>query len=81
MLHYNLFNGIVNIGKCPTFKSEKDVEPAIEVHIFNFNKNIYGRDLEILFVKKIRDERCFSSKEDLINQIKKDERRAKRGGG
>jgi len=79
MLHYKIFNGILNIGRCPTFKSDKDVEPTVEVHIFNFNRDIYGKDLEILFIKKIRDERCFSSKENLIEQIKRDERRAKRG--
>lgn len=78
MLHYKLFNGILNIGKCPTFESDRDVEPTVEVHIFNFNRDIYGRDLEILFVKKIRNERCFSSKENLIEQIKRDERRARR---
>jgi len=79
MLHYKLFNGILNIGRCPTFKSDRDVEPTIEVHIFNFNRDIYGKDLEILFIKKIRDERCFSSKESLIKQIKRDERRTRRG--
>jgi riboflavin kinase/FMN adenylyltransferase len=77
-LQNRMFNGILNIGKCPTFKSKTDVEPTIEVHIFNFNKNIYGKNIEILFMKAIRKEKCFSSKEDLNRQIKRDVKLTKR---
>jgi len=76
-LQYKAFNGILNIGKCPTFKSNIDTEPTIEVHIFDFERDIYGCDLEILFVKKIRDEKCFSTREALVGQIRKDERRVR----
>jgi len=72
------FNGILNIGRCPTFKGEEGVEPTIEAHIFNFGNTIYGKELEILFIKKIRDEKRFRSKEELTRQIKKDENRAKK---
>lgn len=82
-LQNNLFSGILNIGSRPTFKSGEDAEPTIEAHIFNFSKNIYGSDIEILFIKKIREEKRFLSKEDLIEQIKKDVRKARQilGGG
>lgn len=72
------YRGILNIGLRPTFKSNnKKTEPTIEVHIFNFNKNIYGQDLEIAFVERIRDERKFARKEDLIKQLKIDETKAR----
>jgi len=44
----------------------------IEAHIFNFKKNIYGKDLEVQFVKKIRNKINFSSRDSLAKQIKKD---------
>lgn len=63
-------NGICYIGTRPTFKPH----PAkhIEVYIFNFNQNIYGKYLEIQFIKKIRDERKFDSCGSLVRQIKND---------
>jgi len=79
MVNYNgrLYKGLLNIGTRPTFFSPRDKEPQIEVHIFGFNKSIYGRDIEVLFVKKLRDERKFASEKSLIQQIKKDEKAAK----
>ena len=44
----------------------------MEVHIFNFNRNIYKKYIKITFVKKIRDEKVFSNTNELIRQIKKD---------
>jgi len=41
----------------------------IEAHIFNFNKNIYGRDIEVIFKQKIRNEKKFKSLEALKHQI------------
>ncbi|MDI6758542.1 MAG: bifunctional riboflavin kinase/FMN adenylyltransferase [Candidatus Omnitrophota bacterium] len=58
--------------------SLKDNEVHIETHIFNFNKYIYGNSLEIRFIKKIREERKFSSFFALSEQIKKDITFAKR---
>lgn len=67
-----LYKGILNIGTKPTFFSPRDKEPNIEVHIFGFNERIYGKDLEILFVRKIRDERRFAGPEELARQITRD---------
>ena len=64
--------GILNIGFRPTFYSSRDKEPTIEVHLFAFNGNIYNKDIEVYFVKKIRDERKFRSKAALIKQITAD---------
>jgi riboflavin kinase/FMN adenylyltransferase len=68
-----IYRGILNIGFRPTFKEEKiQKEPIIEVHIFNFNKSIYGKDIEIIFLKRIRNERKFRDGEHLLLRIKKD---------
>lgn len=74
-LNRKLYTGILNIGTRPTFS--RDIEPTIELHIFNFKKNIYAQDVEIIFKKKIRDEERFSSIEALRRQIQKDILRAK----
>jgi riboflavin kinase / FMN adenylyltransferase len=67
-----LYGGVLNIGTKPTFYAPRDMEPAIEVNIFGFNKRIYGRDIEVQFVKKLRDEIRFRKVEDLVAQIRKD---------
>ncbi len=69
-----LYKGILNIGRRPTFT--KDIDPTIELHIFNFKKNIYGKDIEIIFKRKIRNEERFSSAKALQKQIKSDILRA-----
>jgi riboflavin kinase/FMN adenylyltransferase len=71
------YRGMANIGRRPSFK-RKNSPLNIEVHIFNFKKNIYGQDIIVEFVKKLRDEKMFNSKEALIQQLKNDELRAKR---
>ncbi len=65
-----MYKGLLNIGVAPTFEEN---ENRIEVHLFDFNENIYGKDLEVIFVKKIRDEIKFSSCRDLVKQIQADE--------
>ena len=64
--------GILNIGFRPTFYGSRDEEPTIEVHIFDFKDDLYNKDIEVYFVKKIRDERKFGSSATLIEQIKTD---------
>jgi len=74
-----VYKGILNIGIRPTFQKEdaSEREPTIEAHIFGFTKNIYARDLEIVFEGKIRDEKKFKSARELKAQIKRDETRAR----
>lgn len=72
------FKGVMNIGVRPTFYDHgHDKEPSIEVHIFGFHGSIYGKDLEILFVKRIRAEKKFNTIDSLIEQVRKDEKAAK----
>jgi len=69
------YKGILNIGRRPTF-SGNGAEPTIEAHIFGFNKNIYGKDIEVIFIKRLREEKRFRGKEELVKQIRIDEQRA-----
>jgi len=66
------FNGMANIGKRPSF-NRNGGKVNIEVHIFNFNKELYNKDIIVEFVKKIRNERVFDTKEKLIAQLKRDQ--------
>ncbi len=75
----NIYNGVLNIGIKPTFYNYgHDKEPTIEVHIFNFKERIYGRDIEIIFIRKLRGEKKFKKIDSLIRQIEKDEIRARK---
>jgi riboflavin kinase/FMN adenylyltransferase len=66
------YPAIANIGTRPSF--EKQISKLhLEVHILDFSKNIYGQHLEVVFLKKIRNEKKFSSPQYLIQQIQKDE--------
>lgn len=66
------YNGVCNIGYKPTFYDEKKVKPSIEVHVFEFNKSIYGKNVSIIWYKRIRSEQKFNSIDELIVQIGKD---------
>ncbi|MDD5465901.1 MAG: bifunctional riboflavin kinase/FAD synthetase [Candidatus Omnitrophica bacterium] len=65
------YDGICYIGRRPTIDS-KNKSIHVEVHIFGFHKNIYGRTLEIQFVKLIRPDKKFASLGELSSQIQKD---------
>jgi riboflavin kinase/FMN adenylyltransferase len=62
--------GVANIGLRPTFNHVK--EPITEVHIFDFSQNIYGNELKVEFINRLRNEKKFSSKEELEENIKLD---------
>ena len=63
------FFGVANIGSKPTVGG---VRNSLEVHLFHFNKLIYGRHIRVYFVHKLRDEARFSTVEALIAQIRAD---------
>jgi riboflavin kinase/FMN adenylyltransferase len=72
-------HGVCNIGFRPTFARRGETEglPRVEVHIFDLKKYIYGKNIEVQFLKKIRAEKRFSSPRLLADQIKKDIKTAK----
>ena len=65
--------GIVNIGYRPTFGKNRLI---LEVHIFDFKKNLYDKRIKIMLIKFIRKEKKFKSITQLKKQIKKDIRDA-----
>jgi riboflavin kinase/FMN adenylyltransferase len=74
------FFGVCYIGSKPTIiqdHSPKKKLRHIEVHLFNFKRNIYGKTLEIRFIKKIRNEKRFSNLEELKSNIERDIQKAK----
>jgi riboflavin kinase/FMN adenylyltransferase len=64
------YKAIANIGVKPTVEGENKF--LLEVHIFNFKKNIYGRKIKVFLLDFIREEQKFNSLEELKEQIKKD---------
>ena len=73
--HENQYYGMMNIGTRPTLNGDKQ---TIEVHIFEFDKNIYDSTLTIHFIEKIRDEQKFESLDALKKQLIKDKEICKR---
>ncbi|MEG1580454.1 MAG: riboflavin biosynthesis protein RibF [Bacteroidaceae bacterium] len=62
--------GMLNIGSRPTIDDSS--ERSIEVHILNFADDLYGEELHIEFAHRLRAERKFNSREELITQLKRD---------
>lgn len=65
--HYE--KGVLNIGSNPTFPGKGF---SLEVHILDFARELYGSQVEVIFVEKLRDEKKFDSPEQLVEQIRKD---------
>src|SRR5947209_2465979 len=70
-----IYPGVVNLGYRPTVSSEKD--RVLEIHLFDFDRDIYGSDLEVRFVRYLRPERKFESVEALARQIALDVKQAR----
>ena len=66
--------GIMNIGRRPTLNNGTNL--SIEVHIMNYEGNLYGKELHLSFIERIREERKFASLEELKAQIREDIRQA-----
>mgnify|MGYP006176732411 CR=1 FL=1 len=61
--------GLASIGNKPTFSGINDI---LEIFIFNFDLDIYGETIKVIFLEKIRDQIKFNTKEELIDQMKND---------
>ena len=68
-------DAVASLGRRPTFYKGK--KPLLEVHIFDFNEDIYGRYIHIDFIEKIRDEVKFNNADELIKQMHRDAKKAK----
>ena len=71
MVQGNSYHGMLNIGSRPTVNNNAD-HRTVEVHIFNFDSDIYGKPIEVVFFKKLREEQKFPSLEALKDQLDKD---------
>ncbi len=70
-LDNRLLSGICYIGNRPTVKKAAN-KTNIEVHIFDFKNNLYGRRIQIEFIRRIRSQKRFGSIQALTRQIKRD---------
>ena len=71
-----LYHGVVNLGYRPTVSRGKS-QRLLEIHLLDFERDIYGEDLEVRFVRYLRPERKFESVEALARQINADVRQAR----
>ena len=67
--------GVASLGTRPTVGG---VHTLLEVHLFDFAADIYGREIEVEFVAKLRDEEHFATVEALVEQIHRDAAQARR---
>lgn len=65
------YPSMTSVGTNPTFTTSKEVK--IETYILDFNRDIYGKDVKLKFLKKMRDQIKFDNFEDLIKQMESDE--------
>jgi riboflavin kinase / FMN adenylyltransferase len=70
-----VYNGMLNIGFRPTINRNAD-KRTIEAHIFDFNADIYQSEISLVFIDRLREERKFSSIDELKLQLEKDKQDA-----
>ncbi len=69
-----IYNGMTNIGYNPTFGNNAF---SVETHILNFSENLVGKTIKVNFIERLRNETTFKSIEELAEQIRKDEIKAR----
>ena len=63
------YPGVADVGYNPTFGQNP---LSVEVHILNFSRDIYGEEIQLIFLERIRDEKAFKNPDSLARQIRKD---------
>jgi riboflavin kinase/FMN adenylyltransferase len=71
-----LAKGVANIGVRPTV-DEGGANPLVEAHLFDTDEDLYGKELRVHLVDRIRDERRFADLDALVAQIVRDAERAR----
>ena len=74
LVNNNIYKAITNIGNNPTVNGKR---LTIESYILDFDDNIYGENIKVNFIKRIRDVKKFNSLEELKHQLEKDKNSAK----
>lgn len=67
---------VTNVGVRPTF-DEDPPRPVVETHLLDFDRDLYGEELRLHFVDRLRDEKRFDGPEELLAQIRRDIDRAR----
>jgi riboflavin kinase/FMN adenylyltransferase len=68
--------GVINLGIRPTVSGGRS-ERVLEIHLFDFNHDIYGHDVEVRFLKFLRPEKKFENLDALVRQIRQDVQQAR----
>jgi riboflavin kinase/FMN adenylyltransferase len=76
-LEGSVYPGVVNLGYRPTVSSGKS-ERVLEIHLFDFDRDIYGKDVEVRFIRYLRPEQKFESVDALVRQIELDVHQARK---
>lgn len=70
-----VFGGMMNIGRRPTFDG---MDVTVEVHLLDFEDDLYGCTIHVEFLRRLRDEQKFDSPEALVMQLSKDQKHCKK---
>jgi riboflavin kinase / FMN adenylyltransferase len=70
------YPGVINLGYRPTVSSSKS-DRVLEIHLLDFKREIYGKDLEVRFLRYLRPEKKFENVDALVRQIKADVEQAR----
>src|SRR5205085_8693757 len=70
-----VYPGVVNLGCRPTVSSK--TERILEIHMLDFDRDIYGKDLELRFIRYLRPEKKFENLDALVRQIERDVQQAR----
>ena len=68
---------MANIGHRPTIGDRGEDQPIIEVNLFDFDGDLYGKQIRVRFIDRIRDEVKFDSLDELKAQLEQDREKAK----
>ena len=69
ILRSGMYGGALHLGPRPTFRGSP---PTIEIHLFDFDEDIYGEEVRVDFVRYLREIRPFDSQRALIDQMRED---------
>ena len=72
-----LYRGVINLGVRPTVSGGK-AERVLEIYLFDFNRDIYGHDVEVHFLKFLRPEKKFENLDALVQQTHQDVQQARK---
>ena len=68
-INHTMYKSVTNVGMNPTFQG---ATLSVETHVLDFDCDLYNQDIEVYFIKRLRDEIFFNSTQELIEQIKID---------